>query len=249
VSFLVYCITREDASVHGRLPLAGNDRAVHFVTQPGLAAAISEVLDSDVAPTAPRLRTFAAVVEALHGVCTILPMRYGCVLPAEERVVALLRERAPEFMAALDGVEGCAEMSIRAIFDENPVAPSSPQVLVPKFNLGTRMLGTRREPPNVSGGRAYLAARKAYYARQTLSAQAATAVVERAAAVLRGLFVRYVSAYSPFPTMPHNVPMLSLHFLVRRERVEPFREVFRALNLSESAKMLLSGPWPPYHFV
>ena len=244
MSCLVYCIMREDASVHGRLPLAGNEGAIRVVTQPGLAAAISEVPDSDVAPTAPRLRTFAAVVEALHGVCTILPMRYGCILPAEERVMALLRERAAEFMAALDGVEGCAEMSIRAIFDENPVAPSSPQLLVPKFNLRAR-----REPPNASGGRAYLADRKAYYARQTLSAQAATAIVERVAALLRGLFVRYVSAYSPFPTLPYNVPMLSLHFLVRRERVEPFREVFRALNLSESAQMLLSGPWPPYHFV
>jgi len=238
--------------MRGRLPLAGNGRAVHFVTQPGLAAAISEVPDSDVAPTVPRLRTFAAVVEALHEAYTILPMRYGCVLPAEERVMALLRERAAEFMAALDGVEGCAEMSIRAIFDENPVAPSSPQLLVPKcfsFPSSTWEREERREPPNASGGRAYLAARKAYYARQTLSAQAATAVVERAAAVLRGLFVRYVSAYSPFPTVPYNVPMLSLHFLVRRERVEPFREVFRALNLSESTQMLLSGPWPPYHFV
>jgi hypothetical protein len=100
-----------------------------------------------------RLRTFAGVVEALHETRTVLPMRYGCLLPTEARVVALLRERAPQFVAALDGVEVCAEMSIRAILDEKRIAAL--RALAPF------------DPPEVSGGTAYLAARKAYYARQT----------------------------------------------------------------------------------
>jgi hypothetical protein len=235
MTYLVYCILRGDGQTHGSLPLAGSQESVCLVTEQGLAAAVSQVLDSDVRPTVRRLRTFAAVIEGLHEMHTVLPMRYGCLLPTRAQVVALLRERGPEFADALDGVEGCTEMSIRAILDEKRIATSSPPA---PFDL-----------PDVSVGKAYLAARKANYARQTLSAQAATAIVERAAAVLRGLFVRYVSEYSPFPSAPYDVPMLSLHFLVRRAHIESFRRVFRMLEFSESAKMLLSGPWPPYNFV
>ena len=282
MSCLVYCITREDAHVHGlackasapaRLPVAENtvcqtttncEGPVCVVTQAGLAAAISHVPDSDVAPTVPRLRAFAAVVEALHDVCTVLPMRYGCVLPTEERVLALLKERGPEFMDALNGVEGCVEMSIRAIFDtvcqtttncEDHVAPPT------RARKASARAHARFEPPDVSTGKAYLAARQAYYARQALSAQAAKAIAERAAALLRGLFVRHASEYSPFPVAPYNVPTLSLHYLVRRDRVEPFRARAETLRAQEclghsvsvsppagAPKMLLSGPWPPYNF-
>ena len=34
-----------------------------------------------------------------------------------------------------------------------------------------------------------------------------------------------------------------------RPAVEPFRQAFRQLTESESARLLLSGPWPPYNFV
>jgi len=233
---------REDGNLPGVcLPLDGGGHSVRVVTEQGLAAAISQVLDPDIAPTVGRLQAFAAVVEALHAVGpagsarTVLPMRYGCLLPTEGRVVALLRERGPEFAAALDGVEGCAEMSVRAILDEDPIAAASPRA--------------RCDPPDASEGEAYLVSRKACYARQTLSAQTAAALGERAVAVFRGLFVRYVSEYSPHPSRPYRVPILSLHFLVRRSHVESFRRVFQVLERSESAKMLLSGPWPPYNFV
>ena len=43
--------------------------------------------------------------------------------------------------------------------------------------------------------------------------------------------------------------LLSLFFLVRRENVERFREAFGQLQQETSAKMLLTGPWPPYNFV
>jgi hypothetical protein len=44
-------------------------------------------------------------------------------------------------------------------------------------------------------------------------------------------------------------PMLSLYFLVPRKSIGKFREVFRRLSCAEPARLLLSGPWPPYNFV
>lgn len=232
---LVYGIVREHAHLYGSLPQIGGTDSMRLVAENGLAAAISRVSELDAAPSVLRLRTFAAVVQALHDACTVLPMRYGCLFRTEKEVAALLGERGPEFAAALDAVEGCAEMCVRAMVDERSRA-SAPAL-------------SDREPARAPGGRAYLAARQEEYARQTLSAQAATAIGERAAAVFRGLFVRYVSVYSPQASVPYNAPMLSLYFLVKRPRVETFSEIFRMLEFSEPAKLLLSGPWPPYNFV
>jgi hypothetical protein len=43
--------------------------------------------------------------------------------------------------------------------------------------------------------------------------------------------------------------MLSLYFLVKREEVEKFRQIFQAFASRYSARILLSGPWPPFNFV
>jgi hypothetical protein len=43
--------------------------------------------------------------------------------------------------------------------------------------------------------------------------------------------------------------LLSLYFLVPGSAVESFRQAFRHLSATEPARLLLSGPWPPYNFV
>ena len=235
MSHLVYCIMREDPKAPAELPLDGCGRRVSALAEQGLLAAVSQIPEEDIAPTVGRLQAFAAVIESLHAVRTVLPMRYGCLVPNAERVAELLRERGAEFASALDGVEGCVEMSIRAILDGDPGTASTPPPCCAS--------------PDVSGGKQYLASRKALYARQTLSATTADALGERAVAVFRGLFVRHVSEYAPLPSGPCRMPVLSLHFLVRRSCIESFRSAFEMLDRNESAKMLLSGPWPPYNLV
>jgi hypothetical protein len=41
----------------------------------------------------------------------------------------------------------------------------------------------------------------------------------------------------------------SIYFLIPRESIDAFRQVFRQLSKTDSARLLLSGPWPPYNFV
>ena len=41
----------------------------------------------------------------------------------------------------------------------------------------------------------------------------------------------------------------SLYFLIPRESIDAFRQAFRQLSKTDSARLLLSGPWPPYNFV
>ena len=67
---------------------------------------------------------------------------------------------------------------------------------------------------------------------------------ERCRAQFAGLFVKCTTE-APSP----RLPLLSLYFLVPRPAVTSFRQAFRQLTETESARLLLSGPWPPYNFV
>jgi hypothetical protein len=41
--------------------------------------------------------------------------------------------------------------------------------------------------------------------------------------------------------------LLSFYFLVPRDAVKHFRQVFLNISQDSAAKLLLSGPWPPYN--
>ena len=69
-------------------------------------------------------------------------------------------------------------------------------------------------------------------------------VVERCREAFAGLFVK-CRAECP----SSRTPDVALYFLVKRGAVEPVRLAFRRLERGEPARLLLSGPWPPYNFV
>ena len=90
----------------------------------------------------------------------------------------------------------------------------------------------------------YLTARKAHYAHQDRWTEEYRQVSERCLAQFAGLFVKSKTE-APSP----RLPLLSLYFLIPRPAVAAFRRAFRQLTETESARLLLSGPWPPYNFV
>jgi hypothetical protein len=91
---------------------------------------------------------------------------------------------------------------------------------------------------------AYLMARQAHYAHQDRWTREYSQAADRYRAQFAGLFVRYKTE-APSP----RLPLLSLYFLVLRPTVASFRRAFRHLAETEPARLLLSGPWPPYNFV
>jgi hypothetical protein len=93
-------------------------------------------------------------------------------------------------------------------------------------------------------GLAYLTARKAHYAQQDRWTRDYRRAADRCQAQFTGLFVK-CQTEAPSP----RLPLLSLYFLVPRPAVASSRQAFRQLTATESARLLLSGPWPPYNFV
>jgi hypothetical protein len=240
---LFYCIGRHPGPELAGPLLGVEGRPVYRVAHGHLSAAVSRVERPDLAPDLPRVRAYERVVLSCHRRSTVIPLRYGCVVPRESQVIQLLDEHAHQYETLLQELEGCVEMGLRVWLPAGAwagVTPGGPAG-------GREINGSQPPAPGVAPDRlglAYLTARKAHYAHQDRWTQGYGQAAARCRAQFAGLFVRW-KAEAPSP----RLPLLSLYFLVPRPAVESFRQAFRGLIATESARLLLSGPWPPYNFV
>lgn len=234
---LVYCIFETQGEAPVQLPVGMDGEPVSLVQAKGLSAAVSRGMAGVAGehPGVAQLLAYERVVEAFDRQRAVLPMRYGCLLPGEAEVRALLHQNHRAYGAALRDLEGRTELGIRI-------------ALEPGGTGAADLADPPGMPPDL-GGRTYLEQRQRYYAAVDGSARRQKAVGERCRAALSGLFVR---CKAEVPAAAHPLfkrPLLSLYFLVEREKVDAFRQVFQTLDRQVEAKMLLSGPWPPYNFV
>lgn len=217
---------------------------VFLVSHNGLSAAISRINQSNITPEISCILAYQRVVESFHchpAVGGVIPMRYGCLFEEEPQIIRLLKERSRQYKALLKELEGCVEMGIRILISPTPLQGPA--------NRKSQIADRRSQIPNP--GCAYLAARKAHYEQQEKFNKQAKEVIEQYRAAFNGLFLKCKTEFPSIdnPQSAIRNPVLSLYFLVRREHVERFQQVFREINVQESPKLLLSGPWPPYNFV
>ncbi len=226
---LVYCVLRNVQPVPCVLPAGVEAAPVSLLVDDRLAAAYSVEPDACVTPTVSRATAYARAVDTLHRAATVAPFRYGQFLESRKQVIDLLRVHRVEFLQSLDDVQGCDEMGLRILLEDCPgLAHASSACAAPG-----------------GAGREFLEGRRAHYAAEECDEVLAAQAAAEARGALEGLAVkcraeRWGAAAGR---------LLSLFFLVRRENVERFREAFRQLQRETSAKMLLTGPWPPYNFV
>ncbi len=230
MKYLVYGILPETA-VSADLRVPGLEGEwVRFIHADGLAAACSPRPQAETTPEVPRLLAYAGVIEALSRQGAILPMRYGCWLSNEAEVIELLCRKGSTFTAALREVDGCVEMGVRVMSAQTELSV---------------VLERGKPAPALTNGSAYLARRQAHFAAQDQGRLEAEGLTEIIRSAFGGLFVKFQAEGGT----GHYSPLLSLHFLIRADQVEPFRETFRRLQETWPQQLLLSGPWPPYNFV
>jgi Gas vesicle synthesis protein GvpL/GvpF len=182
----------------------------------GELQAIAGACTAQPAGTPDALLRFEEVVEALMGERTVLPARFGTVLPDEEAAVELLTSRHGEFADALRRVGGAVEMGVRAGWDD-----AEPE----------RASADRR-------GADYLLGRLAHQQR----AQRVAAELDAALAGLareRACRIHH---------RPHG--QVAAAYLVNRPGVDAFRAACDRLSETVTdARVICTGPWPPYSFV
>jgi hypothetical protein len=205
------------------------ERPVFLVLDEKLAALVSRSPLHPWPPDEPHLTLHEGVVEEVMGSRPILPVRFNTLFRSEESVIALLEERAEAFRSALERVAGKVEMGLRVLWDPPEEAEAATDQETGEGGPGTEYLHRRlNEERHLARFRA--AGEKLIQELQTPFLPLA---VER--------WLRR------FPT---ERLLLTGAYLVDRDRVDTFREAIATAQQEFSRlRFLLTGPWPPYHFV
>jgi len=217
---------------------------LHFVrvAEGGLWAAVSTLADpaSLHPPQTADALAYHRVLQALHQVAAILPLRYGTVLDDADQVRKLLVDKHQEYEDLLARVADCHEFGIHAQLatpaSTIPAAPAKSEPSAPPSSPGPQ-------------GAAYLRARKQHYQREDAETNAAEALVGRLAATLEPWTRERQAQYGPSPSARLSGQILSMSFLVPRGQEQPFRRAFAGLQSAEPQQLQLLGPWPPYSFL
>lgn len=246
MSYLLYAILpvplREDP---GPALRGWREEKIFLVREGGLVAAVSaapgwDCAGSHPAPPIPELLAYGRVIEAFWqdpAVGGIIPLRYGCFVREEGDIRGILRERRETFKALLVELKGCQEFGLRILAPEAWTAAEG---------------GRPSEPgPPVASGRAYLEARRISFLRREGAARGDQLLLEHCRSAFSGLFRKWKEGPPGAPPLwwgDRRFRLLSAYLLVPRSLADPFRVAFRQVRAKEPARLLLSGPWPPYNF-
>ncbi|EKD22149.1 MAG: GvpL/GvpF family gas vesicle protein [uncultured bacterium] len=233
MAYVIYGVVREPAIVGAAMTgLQGRD--VKFVAGCGLCAAVSEITGPEGTPPVAELLAYCKVVEDLHRLQAVVPMRYGCFLGGIEEIRDALKERRRQYTTLLAQLAGHVEMGLRILLPENGRRPRQEETTT----------GRDAFPPPADG-RGYLALRKRHYQMQNEIVQGCQENIDRYIQSFSGLFTKHRTE-----TDSKNGGLVcSLYFLTPETMVDRFRQAFGRTAENGHVKAMLSGPWPPYNFV
>jgi len=204
----------------------------------GISETTDEALDG-AAPTASgeNLLRHEAIVEAICAGAAALPVRFGVILPDGAAVERALERQRDTLRADLLRIGDKVEMGVIALW--NPVATQEAEVSAEETSAADQ----RAEP---RPGLAYLRARQAQYQRSATMRARAERLGDALDAELRPRPLQTQRALCPSP----RLALRAVH-LLERAQVGAFGEAFDAARRRHAAeaRLLLSGPWPPYSFV
>jgi hypothetical protein len=238
-AFYVYGVMRAEEAARSRATGVG-DAPVEVIEEGSLAALVSEVPGESVPGRARNLTAHTAVLQDALAQGTVLPMRFGVLVPDAEAVRRELLERRHGWLASnLDALEGRVEMSVSALYREDVLM----REVVTEERAIYSLRGQIRSKPDAA----------THFARVRLGELVARAVeVKRAtdsAAILDAL--RPLAEAFALSELLHERMVVNCAFLVARDRLSAFDAGVEQASAARAERMQfkLTGPLPPFSFV
>ena len=205
-----------------------------------IAAIAARTEDDYIDPTRKNLTKYADLLADIARSITVVPMRFGVMVPTEDELVATIMEpRQTELLEMLQRFDGMVEVDVKGHYDE----PSMLQAIVASDDeLRALSEKIKSLPHNAT-----------YYDRITLGERVAKRITFQREKDRQ----RAVEALSPVCTdIRSNDPVaemmaLNLALLVERGRVEELNDLIQSLpeTLGERVTLKVAGPLPPFSFV
>jgi len=252
----VYCVARQGDTLPGQLTGVDGEHEVERIESGDLAALVSRVPLSQFGAEPLRrnlndlswlervARAHEAVLESALEHATIVPARLCTIFEDEEGAARMLDEQRAELGVALDALAGRSEWSVKLLVDRATLAAAA-----------------REDEPDASGGRAAPGSGADYMLRRREERRLAE-LADRIAgdlaedvhahlcecandAVLNAPQNRELSAHEGEMLLNGAYLVDSASIERLRAAVDELQDRHRALG----ARLVLSGPFPPFNFV
>jgi hypothetical protein len=230
VSLLVHGIVRAG---DGGAVSSVAEEGVDVVVQGDVAAVASEVEGEEVLPTRAELLRHTRVLEALAEERTVLPMRFGIVVPDDQTLrEGFLASREADLLATLGRLDGHAEFRLRGTYDEAAVITE----VLRSDRRAARLRGRQDTESKMELGERIVAGIEARRAPD--ASRVVEALVPPASASSEGAIGQPLDAFT-------------LSFLLAHQRRDEFDEAVDRLGdeLAPVLTLELVGPVPPFSFV
>jgi hypothetical protein len=214
--------------------------SVELIEHGRLAAIAARTDDDYVDPTRKNLTKYADLLADIARSITVVPMRFGVIVPTEDELVATVMEpRQTELLQMLKRFDGMVEVDVKGHYDEASMLQA--------------MLGSDDELRALSEKIKNLPQNATYYDRISLGERVAKKISSQREQDQQ----RAVEALSAACTdIRVNDPVtemmaLNLALLVERGRVEQLNGLIGGLpeKLGERVTLKVAGPLPPFSFV
>ena len=235
----VYGVVRAPGRSKPRVRGIGR-KQVRIVDTDGLGALTSDVPPGDLEAGRDELLAHARVLERALEDGTVLPMRFGVVMPSESAVrERLLDPHREELEAQLGEMNGKVEINIKAIYDERALLT---EVLVENPDIAKLRQALQGQSQDAT-----------HFERIRLGEMIAGAVNEKRQVdqdAILDLLSGHAAAVEVGEPV-HERMVLSASFLVERNRLKEFdRELDRiASEQKDRMRFKYTGPVAPHSFV
>lgn len=235
MAWYAYCLTEQQAFLPGprsrRPALIDNikgigEREVYAYPSGEFAVVVSEHIGAELDQKA--ILEHARVVSECFRATTVLPFRFGTVFHDDEELRRAVRANRKAFVATVDRLRGKAEMHLKLLVRDGVVQDDV----------------THRMPPATVGGE-YLAQLKERAARDR----------ERQSRA-RTLSVQVQRLFNPLEAdvtckkVDSGGMLIDIAHLIDSHTVEKYQNRYNiATRQLKGCELMVSGPWPPYHFM
>jgi hypothetical protein len=235
----VYGVIRPTRKAPPRVRGIGR-KQVRIVEADGIGALTSDVPSGELRAGKDELLAHSRVLERAIEYGTVLPMRFGVVMPSESAVRdQLLDPHRSELEAQLAEMDGKVEVNLKAIYDESDLLT---EVIGENSEIGKLREGLRGQSEDAT-----------YYDRIRLGELIATAVNEKrdldASAILDRLAPHVVAAEVGEPV--HERMALNASFLVEDSARKEFDAELDRIAEQQGGRLRFkyTGPLAPHSFV
>ena len=236
MAWYAYCITEQQAfqgSTRARRPfpieeMRGISGAQIFAYPSGdFAVIVSEYVPSGQL-TQQAVVDHARVVSTCFEKTTVLPFRFGTVFDSDEALRRAVRGNRKQFLNSVDKLRGKAEMHLK---------------LVVKGGWVREAVAESALPPTV--GREYLSCLKEKASRQRERQTKARALSVQVQKLFHPLQAEVSCRKNESGSM-----LIDIAHLIEHKSIEKYQNRFNsAATQLKGCELVISGPWPPYHFM